>query len=277
MGLTVAFTDLQKLNADQLTSAEVFYRALGRMLARQLHLQVLPEHVWDAELGPNANFEPYVQDVILQKMAGPLVWGLDEVDRLFPCPFKDDVFGLFRSWHEAHVLDPGWRRLPLVIIYATEAHLLISNPYQSPFNVGTRLTLADFTEDQVATLNEAYGAPLRDATEVTGCFSLLGGQPYLTQRGLHELVTQGLAWPWLAAQADREDGPFGDHLRRILMLLVQAPELAETMREVLQSRSGADHASFYRLRSAGVLTGESPREARPRCPLYAHYLERHLL
>ena len=35
--------------------------------------------------------------------------------------------------------------------------------------------------------------------------------------------------------------------------------------------------SFYRLRSAGVLAGDSVRDARPRCRLYETYLTRHLL
>jgi hypothetical protein len=35
--------------------------------------------------------------------------------------------------------------------------------------------------------------------------------------------------------------------------------------------------SFYRLRSAGLMTGDSASDARPRCQLYATYLEKHLL
>ena len=36
----------------------------------------------------------------------PLVWAMDEVDRLFPCPFRSEVFGLFRSWHNARATEP---------------------------------------------------------------------------------------------------------------------------------------------------------------------------
>src|SRR5206468_9769560 len=91
-----------------------------------------------------------------------LVWGLDEVDRLFNCPFSDVVFGLFRSWHNERSLNPEgpWGRLTLAIAYATEAHLFITDLNQSPFNVGTRLTLDDFTLEQVAELNRRYGSPL---------------------------------------------------------------------------------------------------------------------
>jgi hypothetical protein len=34
--------------------------------------------------------------------------------------------------------------------------------------------------------------------------------------------------------------------------------------------------SFYRLRSAGLIAGDSAQEARPRCRLYAAYLKERL-
>ena len=81
----------------------------------------------------------------------------------------------------------------------------------------------------------------------------------------------------LAVELQKEDGVFGDHLRRILVVLVQNPELMEVVRAVLHGQPCPTADSFYRLRSAGILAGESARDARPRCPLYTAYLQRHLL
>src|SRR4030095_4393445 len=116
------------------------------------------------------------------------------------------VFGLFRSWHNERALDPGgpWSRLTLAIAYATEAHLFITDVNQSPFNVGTRLTLEDFTFDQVADLNQRYGSPLRNAVEVRRLFTLLGGQPHLVRRGLNELAAGNVTLPQLLAGAARD-------------------------------------------------------------------------
>jgi hypothetical protein len=77
--------------------------------------------------------------------------------------------------------------------------------------------------------------------------------------------------------AEREDGIFGDHLRRILVLLARDPQLCDVVRGVLQGKPCPTPESFYRLRSAGVMAGDSARDVRPRCQLYAAYLERHLL
>src|SRR5438093_6889166 len=104
-----------------------------------------------------------------------LVWGLDEVDRLFGLPFASEVFGLFRAWHNERALLPEgpWSRLTLAIAYATEARLFITDLNQSPFNVGTRLELADFTREQVADLNHRCGAPLQSEAEVDRFFQLV--------------------------------------------------------------------------------------------------------
>jgi class 3 adenylate cyclase len=278
-GARIVRTDLQKLGAADLTSPEGLFRSLATSLADQLDLDVLPDEVWNARRSPSANFERYVQREVLGKVAAPIVWGLDEVDRLFACDFASDVFGLFRSWHNerAFDLEGPWSRLTLAIAYATEAHLFITDMNQSPFNVGTRLTLADFTFDQVADLNDRYGSPLRGDAEVARYHRLLNGQPYLVRRGLHEMATCGLAIGAFEAQADRDEGIFGDHLRRILVLLARDPELCEVVRGVLRGQPCPTAESFYRLRSAGVLAGESAQDVWPRCQLYATYLTRHLL
>jgi hypothetical protein len=48
------------------------------------------------------------------------------------------------------------------------------------------------------------------------------------------------------------------------------------MRGVLNNKPCPDSESFDRLRSAGLVLGNIPEEARPRCRLYAAYLRRHL-
>jgi AAA-like domain/TIR domain len=278
-GAKVALTDFQKLNVSDLESPAHLYLALAETIAEQLQLAKSPRDVWEERRGANVNFERYLRREVLAKLNAPLVWGLDEVDRLFTCTFGSEVFGLFRSWHNERALDPGgpWAGLTLAIAYATEAHLFITDMNQSPFNVGTRLALDDFTADQVADLNRRYRSPLKGAQELERFRQLVGGHPFLVRRALHEMVTQRLDLPALEAQADRDEGIFGDHLRRMLVLLARDPALTEELRDILRGQPCASAESFYRLRSAGLIVGPSPNEVRPRCQLYASYLKRHLL
>jgi DNA-binding SARP family transcriptional activator len=277
-GARVVRTDFQKLVAADLESLETLFLTLATSLADQLDLPVLPEDVWNVRRSPSVKLERYVQREVLGQTEAPIIWGLDEVDRLFSCDFGGEVFGLFRSWHNERAFDTegSWSRLTLAIAYATEAHLFITDVNQSPFNVGTRLTLEDFRIEQVADLNGRYGSPLRDEAEVLRFYRLVNGQPYLVRRGLNEMVSHGLEIGALEAQADRDEGIFGDHLRRMLVLLARDPSLCEAVRCVLRGGPCPTAETFYRLRSAGVLAGDSTADARPRCQLYAAYLARHL-
>jgi serine/threonine protein kinase len=278
-GARVVLIDFQSLGQEYFESSEKLILSLAETLADQLDLDESPSQMWNSFMSPGINFERFLRREVLTKNQAPIVWGLDEVDRLFNCDFGSDIFGLFRSWHNKRALDPEgpWKRLTQVIAYATEAHLFITDLNQSPFNVGTRLALEDFNYDQVAELNECYGAPLKDRAEVARYFRLVGGHPYLVRRGLHEMVARGWNLSRLEAEADHDEGPFGDHLRRVLISLSQDPSLREVVQNVLQGKPSASTDSFYRLRSAGLMSGESVRDLRPRCQLYANYLEKHLL
>ena len=276
-GARAAFTDLQKLNARNLKSPEAFFHTLGESLADQLGLQALPSDSWDARRSANVNFERYLRSEVLLNDNRQLIWGLDEVDRLFAVPFGSEVFGLFRSWHNERALDPTgpWSVVTLLISYATEAHLFISDMNQSPFNVGMRLELEDFTQAQVAELNRRYHSPVQ-GEDLNRLTRLLGGQPYLIRRALHELATQRPTFAQLEAEADREDGIFGDHLRRILVLLAQDPALMEIVAAMLRGEPCPTPESFFRLRSAGLLKGATANDAHLRCRLYTSFLKRHL-
>jgi AAA-like domain len=160
--------------------------------------------------------------------------------------------------------------------YATEAHLFIDDLNQSPFNVGTRLALDDFTLEQVGDLNRRYGSPLKDGEELARYHRLVGGHPYLVRRGLHEMAARGTGIDPFEARASGGEWIFGDHLRRMLALLAHDHDLCEAVRALLDGQPCPTPVRFYRLRSAGVLIGDSPSDAKLRCQLYAAYLRQHL-
>ncbi|HXD34593.1 MAG TPA: AAA-like domain-containing protein [Pyrinomonadaceae bacterium] len=278
-GAKVVLTDFQTLSAADMKSPDTLFLTLGELIADQLDLQVSPDQVWSPRRGPNRNFQWYLQREVLAKISGPLVWGIDEIDRLFTCDYGSQVFGLFRSWHNARALDPQgpWRLLTLAIAYATEAHLFITNLDQSPFNVGTRLKLEDFNIEQVAELNKRFGSPLKGEQDINRFFRLLNGHPYLVSKALHEMVIHDMSLVAFETVADRDEGPLADHLRRILIVLAQDNKLCDALREILRGRPCPTPDNFFRLRSAGIVAGDSPRAARLRCDLYRTYLQHQLL
>ncbi|MGA7884121.1 MAG: AAA-like domain-containing protein [Acidobacteriaceae bacterium] len=276
-GIKVASVDFMGLNQTALADIDSFYKGLGEMIAVNLDLDVFPDENWSKERAPNTNFERYIRREVLGKIDGHMILAMDEVDRLFAHPWASDVFGMFRSWHEERRRKPEshWKRLTLAFVYATEPHLFITRQDMSPFNVGTKLELHDFGIGQVEKLNQLYSNPLRSAEQLERFFALFNGQPYLTRRGFYEMTTHGMSLDQLESGAT-DEGPFGDHLRRILVMLASDKELLAVVKGLVRGEAIPDQASFYRLRSGGVITGSDPQDAHFRCGIYRTYLERHL-
>jgi hypothetical protein len=186
---------------------------------------------------------------------------------------------MFRAWFNERTIQPDCllNRMTLAMAYATEARLFITDLNQSPFNVGTRSTLDELNVEQAGELNRRYGSPLASSEQMTGLFDLVGGHPYLIRRALHEMKTHSLNIDAIEAQANRDDGIFGDHLERMYVALRRDADLTEVVRGILRGEPSHSPDGFYRLRSAGVVSGESPAEVHLRCRLYTLYLTRTLL
>jgi len=279
MGAVVAYTNVNALDAAVLGSREALYRTLMGELADQLDLDVPPEQIWNTGRAANTNLDRYLRREILGSLERPLVWTLDEVDRLFACDFRNEVFALFRSWHDRRAMDPtgAWARLTLVLSYTTEAHLFITDLNQSPFNVGTRLSLEDFTREQVGDLNARYGGPLKSEAQVARFHTLVGGHPYLVRRGLDAMVAAGLDMDRVEAQADREDGIYGSHLHQLYRSVVQDSDLTDLLRAVLRGKALPSEVGYYRLFSAGILAANADHQPHLRCRVYETYLAHRLL
>jgi DNA-binding SARP family transcriptional activator len=276
-GMQVVVSDFQRLDAASLESISTFYRCLLRQFHRKLALQVRPDDYWDENLSANENFEGYIQDVAIANSALPLLWCIDEADRIFDRDYRSSVFGLFRSWHNARAegQDSAWSRFLLIMTYSTEAHLFIPDLHQSPFNIGTKMTLDDFTREQVAELNRLYDVPL-SADELEPFYRLVGGHPFLVRLCLYEMKSHQLDLAGIESEAAQDFGLFRDHLERLGKAIAHDNDLSAGVRSLLRGDAGLSQLTFVRLRSAGIVAGSSTSSARLRCGLYERYFARNL-
>lgn len=276
-GWRAVMTDFQKLSVSQLASEEKFYKLLAATLAKRLGFKYDFEEEWLDVFGANMNMDNFLR-AVLEASDAPLVWFMDEADKLFGVPFASDFFGLVRSWHNCRATEPSgpWSRLTVVIGYATEAHLFIQDLNQSPFNVGRQLELDNFSVQHLEDLNRRYGSPLSSRGEVVELHDLVGGQPFLTRRAFDVLSRKVMDFPALLSTADRDEGPFGDHLKRILISVSQLPSVLEALRSSLSNPELRDTDGYHRLLAAGIVTQTGDRSVRLRCELYRRYLSQHL-
>ena len=272
-GYLVLLTDFQRLVKSDLESLESFFIAIGCLMADQLRLDIYPQDMWSQRRRtPNGNFDMYIRDEILRKTDKKVLWAIDEADKVLSCPFSDDIFSLFRSWHNDRALSPDepCNRLSIALSYSTEPYLFIKDINQSPFNVGTKVILEDFTLEQIKDLNYRYGSPLLQS-ELNDFHEFTGGQPYLVRCILNELITRNLAFEDLPSYIEKNETVLTDHLKRIFLMLSRDESIVKTIKKFLQHQEIESYNHFLRLRSGGVLIGSQERP-RFRCQLYENYL-----
>lgn len=290
----VAVVDFQSLNFEKLKTINDFFSALSTLLIKRLNLPFSYSDCWDGISEGSEHFRDFTIRA-LNSTTELMVWGLDEVDRLFSCDYGSEVFGLFRSFHNARATSPHepWKRLTLAMAYATEARLFIKDANQSPFNVGVRLLLSDFSRAEVKWLNDKIKeecglsvTPLRNQAEFDGFYGLMNGHPFLVRASLDAMVRDGLTWEVFKDVIISEKGLFGEHLRRILELLERDEDMRAAVIAILSQRpfplKDSRGSPFpvekivYRLESSGLMSG-NPSDVQPRCQLYEIYLKKHLL
>lgn len=271
------YIDFQSLDKQQFQSLDSLLLALARLIAARLKTTQSPEMYWQTPLSAKDKLSLFVIEQVLDRAATPLVFLLDEVDRVFSfAEYRDDFFSLIRYWHGQRAIEPCWDKLNIVLSYSSEAFMFITDLNQSPFNVGYEFTLEDFTRPQVEELNRRHGSPLKTAQDIDRIMDLCHGHPYLTRRALYDLVRGGATVDAVINAAANDDGPFADHLHRYLRWFRDDPDLREAMSGAIRNGSCATDEAFYRLRSAGLVRGTSRQDAKTRCGLYAHYFGRHL-
>ncbi len=283
LGRRGAYLDFGLLNGTW-DSASSFFRYFATAIAQALDLPGLGSDAWDPQ-SPASSCTHFVETHVLARMSGPLTIACDEVDVVLGYPFRNEFFSMLRSWHNRRAMPSlrgpnRWKSLDILLVTSTEPYLLIDRSEQSPFNVGSVLSLEDFTLEELSRLNESLGRPLQTAEEVRQIHELMGGQAYLSRRALYLMTSEGggTTLRELHAHAHDEQGAFGDHLRMLLSKIISNVELAKAFKVVLDNRNdrAKEHEpNLMKLTSAGLLR-RSDKGFVPRCGLYAKYFRERL-
>ncbi|MEM7033481.1 MAG: AAA-like domain-containing protein, partial [Chloroflexota bacterium] len=271
-GLKVINIDLQSIERKYLTSLDNFLHALAEFIVLKLRLdQTEVDKSWGGALGPQMKLTNLFEDYILAESGAPIVLAIDEADRLLQTEFYQDFFSLLRSWHNERAYNDLWDSLNLILAISTEPYLLIPDISQSPFNVGLKLYLEDFSLEQVQLLNQRHNSPI-SIGEVTQLMRLLNGHPYLTRTVFYTLITQNMTYSSFVNQTLDETGPFGDHLRHHYWLLQKEGTLKDNLKQVINQNRCDDENAFFRLLRAGLVKGTND-SCSCRCELYEAYFK----
>lgn len=183
-GIIVVVLDLTSIG--QNLTSEQWYDGLLNKIGQQLHLEDELEDFWMAHerLSALQRFMGAIREVVLPRSANHVVIFVDEIDTVRSLPFPtDEFFAGIREFYNARTQDAELSRLTFCLLGVATPSDLISDTRTTPFNIGRRVELEDFTEAEAVSLTVGLGRmPTQGAKLLKRILYWTGGHPYLTQR-----------------------------------------------------------------------------------------------
>ncbi|MDF5733276.1 MAG: AAA-like domain-containing protein [Rhizonema sp. PD38] len=175
--------DLTKIGTQ--VTVEQWYLGLLLEIEEQLMLETDVEEWWQANdnVGFTQRLTNFFQHVLLEEVTSPVVVFVDEIDTTLSLNFTDDFFAAIRYLYVARAQDDKLARLSFVLIGVATPGDLIRDSKRTPFNIGQRVDLTDFSFEEAMPLAEGLRLAPEPAQELLKwVLEWTGGHPYLTQR-----------------------------------------------------------------------------------------------
>jgi hypothetical protein len=195
--------DLTEFGAQ--TTAEQWYKGFLSAVQDQLVLRTSAAEWWDAQSHHAFahRFTRYLREVALEQRSERLVVFVDEIDTTLRLDFTDDFFAAIRFLYQHRAADPALQRLSFVLIGVATPGDLIKDTTRTPFNIGHRIDLTDFTLDEASPLATHLSVPAPLGRELIGwILRWTAGHPYLTLRAIRSLA-ESPPPAWTAAAVDQ--------------------------------------------------------------------------
>jgi len=183
-GIGVAALDLTGIGTN--LTPEQWYSGLIVQLGDRLNLEDQLLEFWKANisLGPMQRWITAIRKVVLPLQMGRLVIFVDEIDAVASLGFStDEFFAGIRECYNLRNENAEMNRLTFCLLGVANPSDLIRDTRTTPFNVGRRIELNDFTEREALPLAEELGhSSAENHALLRRVFYWTNGHPYLTQR-----------------------------------------------------------------------------------------------
>ena len=208
-GIKVAVIDLAQISErDGGADAGRWYYNIAYRLLRQLRLKTDLQAWWqDKSMVSNRQrlVEFYVE-VILKNIQDHIVIFVDEIQLIEGLTFEEHLLASIRAAHNSRVTDPEFSRLSFVLLGECDPHSLVTHDGLSPFAVSRKITLPDFSREELDIfMAELALAPADASDALDRIFYWTNGQPYLTQKLARSIAREAVA------------GDIGGHVDRIAL------------------------------------------------------------
>lgn len=254
LGYQTAIIDLTQLGTK--LSAEQWYLGQLNRVAKDLKLRIDYLSWWQqqSQLGSVQRFITFLAEVALVEVSEPLVVFVDEIDTTLNLSFSDDYFAAIRSLYNDRATDERLDRLTFVLLGVASPSNLIQDAKRTPFNIGVRIPLTDFSESEACVLHPGLAPDPDSAAQLLKqVLFWTGGHPYLTQKTCREIANWAASPNWDARQVPL----VVDDIVRVLFFSDQGRNQDFNMQfvrdRILESEDSASLLRLYRR----IRTGET--------------------
>ena len=193
VGVTSAVVDLTAIGQD--LDRETWYYSLLIEIARPLKMRQELKAFWTAEadLPPVQRWIAALRSTLQHRPDERLIIFIDEIDNVLALPFATgEFFAAIRACYNRRSEDPEFQRLTFCLLGVASHSDLINDARLTPFNIGRRIELNDFTAEEAIALEPGLGGEeiVRQAV-LKRILYWTGGHPYLTQRLCRQVIECG--------------------------------------------------------------------------------------
>ena len=274
-GIRSAIVDLTQIGSEKGTQAAAqWYFGIANEIHRRLGIAEPLRPWWQerTDLPPVQRLTEFFRELVLGNVPGRVVVFVDEIDSTIGLPFADDFFAALRACFNARAIDAAFERLTFVLLGVATPDQLIQDPARTPFNIGRRIDLSDFSQEEAQRLAPGLHADSSEAgRRLERVLYWTGGHPYLTQAlcravrergrtaedGTVEKVVDPLVEDlFLTSRAQREETNLKHARARLERPGAEGRRLLQLYRRVREGKPVPDQPTsplFAQLKLAGVV------------------------
>ncbi|MBO0858781.1 MAG: AAA-like domain-containing protein [Chloracidobacterium sp.] len=163
---------------------EQWYMGLLSIIVDQLSLNTDAAAWWKSHsyLGYSQRMARFFEEVLLKKVAEPVIVFVDEINATLDLSFTDDFFASIRYVYNARAIKPEFKRISFTVIGVALPGDL-AHEQRTPFNICQRVELDDFSYEEAMPLADGLNLSPGEAKQVLRwAMKWTNGHPYLTQR-----------------------------------------------------------------------------------------------
>jgi hypothetical protein len=193
-GIQTVIVDLTQIGSEK-KFADQWYLCIADKIVEELSIEMDIGKWWEERkhLSALLRLTKFFRDVVLENVKEMVVIFVDEIDTTIALPFTDDFFAVIRACHNARATEPVYRRLSFVLLGVATPSELIKDTRRTPFNIGHRIELTDFTLEEALPLVRGLGNnQIKSEATLKRILYWTGGHPYLTQKLCRLMVDKKL-------------------------------------------------------------------------------------